>query len=325
MLLAGDVGATKTDLGLFELAAERPVPVETARFDTTAFDSLESLVAAFLARLPRRPTVRAACFGVAGPVRRQRATLTNVAWSVDAAVLAARLGIDRLRLLNDLEAMGYAVPAVAEQDLVVLQAGEPVEEGNAALIAAGTGLGEAILHRVEGRLIPVASEGGHADFAPRTPREFQLAQVLVGRYGRAQVEHVVSGPGLVNIHRFVHDGPCPAIEADGAEAALPARISEVALAGRCPRCVETLQFFVEAYGSEAGNLALRAVATAGVYVAGGIAQAILPALRDGRFVAAFTGKPPLHELLAAVPIRVVLVPDVGLLGAALYAARLASS
>lgn len=325
MLLAGDVGATKTLLGLFEPAMDRPVPIEVARFDTLAFADLETLVAQFLDRCAHRSRIAAACFGVAGPVRRQRAVLTNVPWCVDGPALAARLALRRVQLLNDLEAMGYAVPVLRSDEWLVLQVGEAVEDGNAALIAAGTGLGEAMLHRVDGRLVPLASEGGHADFAPRTPREFELARALLARYGRVQVEHVVSGPGLVNIHEFVHRGTCPAVDARSASPAeVPARISEAALTKRCAKCVESLELFVEAYGSEAGNLALRAVATAGLYIAGGIAQAVLPALQDGRFVAAFSAKPPLADLLAAIPIRVIRLPEVGLLGAAVYAARLAA-
>ena len=187
------------------------------------------------------------------------------------------------------------------------------------LIAAGTGLGQALLHNVDGRFVPSPSEAGHADFAARTEREIALVRDLTRRYGRADVEHVVSGRGLVNIHRVAHLHPCRA-EVDLESPEAPAAISIAASERRCPGCVETLDLFVEAYGAEAGNLALRTVSTGGLFIGGGIAPKILGALTSGAFIRAFLAKPPLDLLLAAMPVKVILNEEAGLLGAALYAA-----
>jgi glucokinase len=226
-------------------------------------------------------------------------------------------------LLNDLEAMAHSVEVLTAEEQIVLQAGEPNADGHAALIAAGTGLGEAALHRVGGRLVPAPSEAGHADFAARTDREWALARMLTGLYGRATVEHVLSGPGLVNLHRFTHDGgACPAV--DGvAPADHPAAVTAAALEGRCTRCHEALGIFVSVYGAEAGNLALRTLATAGLYVGGGIVRHILPAIqRDGTFLQAFLSKPPMEALLRRVPVRLILNAETGILGAAVHAQSL---
>jgi glucokinase len=190
------------------------------------------------------------------------------------------------------------------------------------VIAAGTGLGQAYLHRVNGRLRPVPSEGGHADFAARTDRELELVRMLRDRYGRAEVEQVLSGPGMVNLWRFTHrGGECAAgVDPDAADA--PARFSKGALAGRCQFCVEALRMFVAAYGAEAGNLALRGVASAGLFIGGGIAPKILPAITNGVFIEAFRAKPPMTELLARIPVKIILNPDAGLLGAAVHAQQL---
>lgn len=318
MILAGDIGGTKTLLGLYRRAPERPVPIATREFTTLAHASLGAMVREFLrGRAPE--AIESAAFGVAGVVRDEIARLTNVPWVVDASQIVNEFGVRSVKLLNDLEAMAYAVPVLGGDELAVLQEGEAQPDGNAALIAAGTGLGEALLHNVNGRFIPSASEGGHADFAPRTPREIELLQELSRAYGRADYEQVASGIGLINLFRFTHQGPCPVL-GDGADlAAIPPGLSASALARRCPACVEALEIFVAVYGAEAGNLALRSVATAGVYVGGGIAPKILPALEDGLFMDAFRDKTPMSDLLALIPVYVILNAESGLLGAAVYA------
>jgi len=320
MLLAGDIGATKTLLGLFQ-AGPRPQPVDVRAYTTLAHDSLESILAEFLAAQPARPAITAASFGVAGPIIEQVAELTNVPWRVDAAAVAGAIGLARVTLLNDLQAMAYSVPVLSSSELVVLQEGVRVPSGNAALIAAGTGLGEALLHNVGGRFVPSPTEGGHADFAPRTTREVRLLEWVTGRYGRADYERVLSGPGLVNVHAFLHPDGCPACGSAVDAATGPATISRVALEGRCERCVETLDLFVSVYGAEAGNLALRSVATAGVFVGGGIAPKILPAMRAGAFMAAFLDKAPMCEFAARVPVAIILNDRAGLLGAAVHAGQ----
>src|SRR6476646_2634318 len=210
MLLAGDIGGTKTLLGLFEPAAPRPRPVVVRHFATLEHDDLPSMIREFIADGAASAAVTAACFGVAGPVIDEEAELTNVPWRVEARRVSTSFAIPRVALLNDLEAMAYAVPVLQDAEVHVLQAGDARQGGNIALIAAGTGLGEALLHDIDGRLVPSASEGGHADFAARTEREIVLLRNLTARYGRADVEHVISGRGLVNIHRVCHATPCVA-------------------------------------------------------------------------------------------------------------------
>ena len=302
MLLAGDVGGTKTLLGLYGRAPERPKPLAAREFQTLAYPSLTAMVSAFLKEHKAERQIEAVSVGVAGVVHRDIARLTNVPWVVDAAQLRHHLGIDGVTLLNDLQAMAYSVTALESDELAVLQEGEANPDGNAAVIAAGTGLGEALLHNVDGQFIPSPSEGGHADFAPRTAREIELLQDLTRMYGRAQYEIVISGPGLANLFRFTHKDPCPIILDGSDPALLPAAISASALGRKCAACVEALDLFVGVYGAEAGNLALRSVATAGVYVGGGIAPKILPALEKGPFIEAFRAKQPMADLLATIPV-----------------------
>jgi glucokinase len=322
MILAGDLGGTKTLLGLFKRAQRRPRPLVSRGYPTQEFDSFPAILDAFARDVGEPLEVDAAAVGVAGPIVDQQAHLTNIPWHVSAKQIDTHLNVRRVALLNDLEAMATSVALLEGDEVVVLQRGEPKTSGNAAVIAAGTGLGQAYLHRVNGRLLPVASEGGHADFAPRTDREFELARMLRDVYGRAEVEQVISGPGLLNIYRLTHTGKSCASVEGVAPAEQPAAISEAALSQRCERCREALEIFVDAYGAEAGNLGLRGVATAGVYVGGGIAPKILPALQNGRFIQAFRAKAPMADLVTAMPVSVIVRQDAGLLGAAIAAQQL---
>jgi len=326
MLLAGDVGGTKTFIGLYDAGGPRssrhivrPRQVATCEYSTLDHPGVVSMLRAFLAQpaLANVP-IGAATLGVAGPVLGPTARLTNVPWSVDAYEIGSALNIERVGLLNDLEAMAWGTLALEEAESLTLQKGSPEATGNIAVIAAGTGLGEAFVHFVNRRFEPYASEGGHADFAARNEEEIALLRDLVERYGRAEVEQVLSGRGLVNIHRVTHRSGCPIVHAYDYDA--PARISDAALDHRCDLCVKAMNMFVEAYGAEAGNLALRTVATGGVFVAGGIAPRILPALTNGRFLSAFRSKAPFEAMLSKVPVKVVLNPELGLLGAAVHAA-----
>ena len=336
MILAGDIGGTKTLLGLFSPQPDRPSPIEVGEFVTLDYDGLEPMIGEFLRAWHVEPRhLDLTCIGVAGAITSQVARMTNVPWVVDAVAVAERTGIKRVRILNDLEALAYAVPVLEPAELATLQAGVAVEGGNSAVIAAGTGLGESFLYNVEGRFVPGASEGGHADFAARTPREIALLAALTPIFGRVSVETVISGPGLVNIYQFTHvafgPGPlitssslaparlCSAVGSSAELADLPARISQAAAEGTCRQCAEAMDIFVAAYGAEAGNIALRGVATAGVYVGGGIAPKILPALRSGLFLDAFRAKQPMADFVAAIPVAVILNDDAGLLGAAVYA------
>ena len=322
MILAGDVGGTKTLLGLFRRASPRPELITLRSYATHDFDSFTAIVDAFARDAGDPISIDAAAVGVAGPVIGDRAALTNVAWDMSCSEIAARLTTTRVRLLNDLEALAASVDVLTPDELAVLQAGVPRADGNAVVIAAGTGLGEAYLHRVDGRLRPVPSEGGHADWAARLDPEVELLIMLRDEYGRAEVEHVLCGPGLVNIHRLTHSGAdCVAVRGVPPDEA-PAAISEAALTGTCRSCGEALSIFVGAYGAETGNLALRGVATAGVFIGGGIAPKILPALQDGRFMEAFLAKGVMTELVSKVPVKVIRNAEAGLLGAAVAAQEL---
>lgn len=315
IVLAGDVGGTTTRLGIFDFSGTRPQRVASHAYGTRDFSGIPGMTTAFLRDVDVDPrSIAAACFGAAGPVLAGVAHLTNAPVRVDASAIAKDAGIARVSLLNDLQALAYAVPVLSGDDVHVLQEGRPDPSGAVAVIAAGTGLGEAMLYNIDGRRVARPSEGGRADFAARTDRDIVVLRELTLQYGRAAVEHVVAGIGLVHIHKALHRTCQAGIDFTKADA--PAEISTAALARTCPSCVDTLDVFVEAYGAEAGNLALRTVATAGVYVGGGIAPKILPALAGGAFLRAFRAKAPFTAMLAAMPVNVILNGDAGLIGAA---------
>jgi glucokinase len=325
MMLAGDVGGTKTFLGLFARNTSRPAATEIRSYRTLDFADLGALCLHFLRETSTRPDdIEAASFGVAGPITGTRAQLTNVPWVIDLDALRTQVPIPRAHLLNDLEALAWSVPVLAADEIEVLHEGRPDPHGNAALIAAGTGLGIALLPYVDGQLVPRASEGGHVDFAPRNADEQTLATALIKEYGRVDVERVVSGPGLATIHKILHPHQCATLTPMPSAEELPAAISRAALEAQCPKCFRTLDCFVSAYGAAAGNLALTVLSTAGLYVGGGIAPRILPALRQPIFMQSFLAKSPMDALISRMPVKVILNPTAGLLGAATYA-NLASS
>lgn len=320
MLLAGDVGGTKTFLGLFRRSVRRPAPIEARAYRTLDFPDLGALCLQFLRETSTSPAdIEAASFGVAGPITGTRAQLTNVPWTVDLDTLRDEVPIPRAYLLNDLEALAWSVPVLMPDEIEVLHEGHADPEGSVALIAAGTGLGIALLPRVDGRLVPRASEGGHVDFAARNADEQALANVLIKEHRRVDVERVVSGPGLANIHRILHPHQCAALTPMPSSDELPAAISRSALETACPLCLRTLECFVSAYGASAGNLALTVLSTGGLYLGGGIAPRILPALRWPVFMRSFLEKSPMDALIARIPVKVILNPRAGLLGAASYA------
>jgi glucokinase len=336
VLLAADVGGTKTLLGLFGLARERPTPIEVGEFVTLDYDSIVPMIREFLkAEGVEAKAIKAASFGVAGAVSDNIARLTNVPWLVDGERIGQEASLPTVHILNDLQAMAHSVPVLEPSELEYLQQGVAHSGGNAAVIAAGTGLGEAFLLNVDGRFVPGATEGGHADWGARTPREIEMLTAITRVYGRCSVEHVVCGPGLVNIYQFTHDAwgsrtylsPAafvPARTCDGVgpiddPADLPGAIAHSGAEGRCAKCRDALEMFVEAYGAEAGNLALRTTAMAGVYIGGGIAPKLLPMIRGGRFMDAFRAKAPMVDLVATIPVAVILNAEAGLLGAAVHA------
>ncbi len=341
MILAGDVGGTKSNLGLFEVAADGTLQlVRAAQYRSPDHPGLGSVVAAFLAAGP--PAVggiAAACFGIAGPVVDNRVSTPNLAWVVDGAALAREAGVPGIpvvSLINDLVATAEGIPELAAGEVAVLQEGEaetPGHEGNRALLAAGTGLGTAFIPRIGDRWVPVSSEGGHVDFAPRVEEEIGLLRHLRERYGRVSVERVLSGPGLFNIYRYLRDevklSESPRVRERLAAGEDPAKvIGESGLPGPdagCPVCFRALETFVAVYGAVAGNVALLGTATGGVWLGGGIAPKILPRLADGLFRETFRAKGRFSAFLERVPVRVILNDRAALLGAARRAARLAAA
>ncbi|MFQ5913936.1 MAG: glucokinase [Nitrospinota bacterium] len=322
MILAGDVGGTNTRLAVFDAEDERLMPLVVNVFPSRMHKSLDEIVGKFMAA--NSYPVDHACFGVAGPVKLGRSETPNLPWVVLAHRLADELGLKTVHLINDLEANAYGIAALEPNDIVVLNEGEPDARGNAALISAGTGLGEAGLHWKGDRHQPFPSEGGHADFAPRNPVEVELLLYLLSRFEHVSYERVVSGPGLYNIYKFLQDtgrGVEPAWLAERLrEEDPPTVISSVAAEGRCELCVKALDQFVSVYGAEAGNLALKILATGGVFVGGGIAPKIVPQLKDPAFMEAFTAKGRMKPLLEAMPVRVILNDKTALLGAARFTA-----
>lgn len=321
-VLAGDVGGTHARLAVFEMHGDRPVAVRRRTFRSREYPGLAAIVREFLEEVGDRP--EAACFGVACPVTDGSCRLPNLDWEMEASSFAREIGIEGTRLVNDFDAVGHGLECLGEEDVEELQRGEPRERAATALIGAGTGLGHGYLTWHGGRYHVHSSEGGHADFAPRSPLERELLGYLGDRFGRVSWERVLSGPGLVNLYDFLRESgrgterPEVRREMDREDAARV--ISLHGLRGTDELCARALDLFVSAYGAQAGNLALAVKAEAGVYVAGGIAPAILEKLRAGAFMEAFRSKGRLSYLLERIPVRVIVNPDVGLLGAAAAAA-----
>jgi glucokinase len=322
MILAGDVGATKTHLGLYLSREGRPRPVREEVFSSREAPSLRSILEEFLSR--ERDEVRRCAFGVAGPVVDGRSRVTNLGWEVRERELARDLRLSRVDVLNDVEAMGWEIPHLTSQDLLDLTPELSSRPGNAAVLAAGTGLGMSILHWDGRRHVPNASEGGHQGFAPRTDDEIALLQHLRTTHGRVSVERVVSGPGLVAIYEsLVRSGRARSSAEAQRRIAMAGDRSE-AIAEECRdgdrAAACALEVFLSLYGAAAGDFALAARATAGVYIGGGIAPKLLPCLRDGAFLRGFRDKGRLSPLVSAIPVRVILEPRTALRGAAAYAA-----
>ena len=322
MILAGDIGGTKTTLALFEMEGGRLVRRAEGSFPSGGHAGLADVVHAFLPR--PRPTLSAVGFGVAGPVSGGRARTTNLPWEVDAGELGDLLGTPPALLLNDLEAMAWGIEMLEPGEFQVLQDGSPDPEGGAALIAAGTGLGEALMIRHEGRFLPRATEGGHADFAPGDAEASAFLAWLQRGLGHVSAERVASGMGLGSLYAYFHEpgrSHLPRHDPAGSDAARI--LAESAAAGTCASCVKGFGLFLRCYGAEAGNLALKAGATSGLFIGGGIAAKNLEAMGDGRFIRAFRAKGRYEGYMRNVPVKVLLNQSAPLLGAALAAARLA--
>lgn len=317
-VLAGDIGGTKTTLGLFLEGRERPVPKVIETFSSRNSSDLEHIIRQFLEIHP--VIVTHACFGVAGPVVNGKSKTTNLPWSISEDRVKKQFKFHHVKLVNDLTATAMAIPLLEKDEIFPLNCEGSMKEQNIALIAPGTGLGKAMLIYQNGRYLPVPSEGGHADFAPNNEAEMKLWQYLHQHYGHVSMERVLSGSGLVNIFNWLKDSgrfnepgwlKKKRKEIDPAKA-----ITEAALASKDPGCVEALNMFVSIFGAVAGNLALTGMTTGGVYLGGGIPPKILTKLKEDIFMEAFTNKGRFKGFLEKIPVKVILNDGAALIGAA---------
>ncbi|NTU80654.1 MAG: glucokinase [Chloroflexales bacterium] len=323
-ILAGDIGGTKTICALFSAETGPHAPLVEVTFPSGQYDSLEAVIRAFLAEHPA--TIEAACFGVAGPVVEGRAEITNLPWVIEAQQIGAEIGGAAVFLINDLKAVAQAVPFLEPDDVATLNQGEPAAGGSIGVIAPGTGLGEAFLTWDKGRYRAHPSEGGHSSFAPTTSTEAGLLEYLLEQHHHVSYERVCSGLGIPNIYRYFRDRvfkqETPSVAAQLAAAPDPTPVivrGALNPAGPCPVCAATLDCFLGIFGSEAGNLALKVLATGGIYLGGGIPPRLLPQLRGERFLNAMRNKGRFSDLMERVPVHVILNAKTGLYGAAAYA------
>jgi glucokinase len=320
MILAGDIGGTKTYLALFHENNNRLEKIRDTRFENRNFPDLDSIIEEFLKGDSEKP--RIACLGVAGPIVDGNCDLTNLDWRVETGRLEKQF--DKAYLINDLVAMACSVPCLEDKDVAVLQSGAQLKEGRISIVAAGTGLGQAFLVPTGSeKYYAVDSEGGHADFAPRNKIEAELLFFLQKKFTRVSVERVVSGPGVIHIFEFVKEHLYPGVSEDWQKGLqneeLVAEIIRCAVEKKSEICEKTLSLFVELYGALAGNLALQFLSKGGIYLGGGIAPRILPLLEQGAFMQAFLEKGRFNSFLTEIPVKVILNDRSALLGAAQYA------
>jgi len=325
MILAGDIGGTKTNVALFEVTdGNLSAPMAQKSFPSGKYDSLDKILEEFIAE--NRSPVTHACFGIAGPVVEGRVETPNLAWIISDKTLAQTIGVERVGLINDLEATAHGIETLKDSQLFTLNAGESRRAGHRGLIAAGTGLGMAGIFWDGQDYHPIASEGGHMDFAPRNEIEVELLRYLTEKFnGHVSYERALSGPGLFNIYNFLRDQNF-AEEPDWLAAEInsgdkTAAVSKAALSGKSELAREALDMFVEIYGAMAGNLALLMKATGGLFIGGGIAPKLLDKLKDGAFMSAFKDKGRLSSLVASVPVYVILDDKTALYGAARCASK----
>jgi glucokinase len=320
VILAGDIGGTKCNLALYELQGSSHLQIAKKRYESREFPTFEEVISKFLTdtraetRGAGAQAIEAAGLGVAGPVIDRRVKATNLPWIVDAAALSKQLGTRHVVLLNDLEATGYSLSHLAPAEISILNRGVPAPQSNQTLLAAGTGLGETTLFWDGQRHVVSSSEGGHTDFAPRTEQEIELLRYMKKQHEFVSVELILSGRGFRTIHNFLDASVQHPSFGDPESDAAP-EITHLALEGKCPVCVRTLDLWVSMYGAEAGNLALKVLARGGVWVAGGIAVKIRKKMEDGAFFRAFCEKEKFGELLAQFPVRMVLNEEAPLIGA----------
>ena len=321
MILAGDIGGTRTRLAAFETEGNRLQRVVDKTYMSQQQDGLATVLADFV-RTEGIP-VHSACLGVAGPVRGGRSKISNLPWTIDSLEVAKQLKLNSVGLLNDLEAYAYGIDALESKDFVSLSEGSEDAEGNRAVISARTGLGMAGLYWDGFRHHPFACEGGHADFAPRNNLEMELLGYLQKKYGHISCERILSGPGIKNIYDFLRDTgkseePDWLRKQIDAAADPPALISQLASEGKAPICDQALTIFVSVFGAETGNSALRFMSTGGIFVGGSIAAKIVPKMKDPVFMQSFLDKGRMETLLKDMPVKIVVNDDCGIIGAARY-------
>ncbi|HBG06851.1 MAG: glucokinase [Geobacteraceae bacterium GWC2_58_44] len=318
LILAADVGGTSTRLAYFEGNAGGLVVLAEGHYPSREHGSLVEIVRRFAAQ--HRLTAHRACFGIAGPVLEGRVRTPNLPWNIEGAELAEVLGLPLVQLINDLEANTYGIAALKPEDLFTLNQGKPDPTGTIAVVSAGTGLGESLAYWDGSTHRPLPSEAGHADFAARNELESELLLYLQAKHGRVSYERVVSGPGLLDIYRFLRDRHYfpedPAVISAMNVGDAPAVITQGALDNSCPICSKALDIFVAVYGAESGNAALRFLATGGVYLGGGIPPRIIERLKGAAFMVAFTSKGRLSSLVQSIPVHLILNERTALLGAA---------
>jgi glucokinase len=319
--LAGDIGGTKTRLALYSTKAGTYDPLEKETFLSQDYSSLGDIVQSFLAGKPY--DLIGASFGVAGPIIENQAQVTNLNWVVDAENLRKVIGDVPINLMNDLHAIASAIPYLSADDLEVLIPGEPEAHGAKGVVAPGTGLGEGFLVWDGERFQPHPSEGGHASFGPETPLQLELLNYMDPIYGHVSYERVCSGIGIANLYQFLRDGKGMLepqwLREELSEVEDPTPIiANAALENKAEICTKTMELFVSILGSEAGNLALKVLATGGIYLGGGIPRRILPLLREENFRVAFTDKGRFAKMLCEVPVYVITHPQAGVFGAACY-------
>jgi glucokinase len=321
MILAGEIGGTRTRLAAFEMEGNRLKCVVEKNYMSQSHSGLGEILPQFI-RGEGIP-VHSACFGVAGPVRGGRSKISNLPWIIDAKELASQLKLNSVGLLNDLEAYAYGIDALESKDFITLSAGSDDAEGNRAVISAKTGLGMAGLYWDGFRHHPFACEGGHADFAPRDSLQMELLAYLQKQFGRVSCERILSGPGIRHIYDFLRDTkraeePAWLKEQLSTEQDQPPLISRLALEGKAEICTQTLAIFVSVFGAEAGNCALRYMTSGGIFIGGTIAAKIAPAMQAQGFMQAFLDKGRMETLLKDMPVQIIVNDDCGLIGAARY-------
>ncbi len=321
MILAGDIGGTKTVLSILTRDSNGLLTcLQEHTYSSQQFAEFDDILSAFL---PKDITIKSACFGVAGPVVNQRCRTTNLPWLLDAEELKIKLGTSKVKLLNDLEAMALGMLYLPESDMIELNPNAETQAGNIAVIAAGTGLGEAILYWDGNKHYLMATEGGHSDFAARNAQQDRLLAYLRKSHpDHVSYERILSGIGFSHLYDFLcEEGfapPCPDVPDPHGGIDRNAIISRLGVTGKDALCGEAVGLFVELYGAETGNLALKSLATGGIFIGGGIAPKIVPALQEGTFIHAFKAKGRLLPLLDKIPVKVSLNPRTPLIGAIHY-------